>query len=481
MATIRVLMRQLSRDSLSALLDELTFDRLSTAIFFVVVATIACLMPIQSDTWWQLRAGQDFWATGQVVLEETYSHTAAGRFWMNHEWLSEAIFYVLYQVGDLPLLVGLAVVVAVANIAVTWSLMRGPTIVRLILWAVALGGVSTAWTPRPHVFTLFLVSLSAKLIVTGRERWLPLVFLVWANLHGGFTLGVGLLGAFWLAGLTSGVRTVLSRSALAAVCLVATVLTPLGFRFWEELPASLARLQLYEVQEWQGATLANPAALPFWLMVVTLVGLLYVRRRTLFRDPVDQVLIVASVLFIPLALTSLRNIPPFLVLALPAISRLLRIDLPEQASSLSRGQTRLHAGLLAGACTVAIVVVALAWSTPFPRLQWNPLSPEVVAAVDACEDPIYNSYDDGGYLIWFLPHRKVFLDSRQDPYPVALIGQDIRAQFEAEYRDMFDEHAVRCAFVRSGVPLDRRLQADGWQPRYRDETWTVLDSPGTGS
>lgn len=43
-------MQQLSRDSLSALLDTLTFDRLSTSIFFVVVAAIACLMPIQSDT-----------------------------------------------------------------------------------------------------------------------------------------------------------------------------------------------------------------------------------------------------------------------------------------------------------------------------------------------------------------------------------------------------------------------------------------------
>ena len=373
------------------------------------------------------------------------------------------------------MLVGLAVLVAVANIAVTWSLMRGPVMVRLLLWAVALSAVSIAWTPRPHVFTLFLVSVAAWLIVTARHGWLPVIFLVWANLHGGFTLGVGLLGAFWLTGLTSGARTILSRSVLAAVCLAATLLTPLGFRFWEELPASLARLQAYEVQEWQGATLTNPAAIPFWLLFAALVGLLYLRRRTLFDDPADRFLIVASVLFIPLALTSLRNIPPFLVLALPTISRLLRMEMPETVTPLPRGQTRIHAGLLAGACTVAVAVVALAWSTPLPRLQWSPLSADVVAAVDACDDPIYNSYDDGGFLIWFLPHRKVFLDSRQDPYPVELIQQDIRAQFETEYRDLFDAHGIRCAFVRSGVPLDRRLQADGWRPRYRDDVWTVLE------
>lgn len=473
-------MRPLTRDAFSDLLDGLTFDRLASALFFVMVATIACLMPVQNDTWWQLRAGQDFWETGSVVLEETYSHTAAGRFWMNHEWLSEAIFYALFQLGNLPLLVGLAVLVAVANIAVTWALMRGSTMVRLLLWAVALSGVSRAWTPRPHVFTLLLVSITAWLIVERRHRWLPVVFLVWANLHGGFTLGVGLLGAFWLTGLTSGARTILVRSVIAAVCLLATLVTPLGVRFWEELPASLSRLQAYEVQEWQAATVTNPEALPFWLSLAALVGLLYIRRRTLFDDPADRFLIVASVLFIPLALTSMRNIPPFLVLALPTISRLLRIDMPETVSPLPRSQTRIHAGLIAGACIVAVAVVAVAWSRPLPRLQWNPLSAEVIAAVDACEDPIYNSYDDGGFLIWFLPHRKVFLDSRQDPYPVELIQQDTRAQFEAEYRDMFDTNGIRCAFVRSGVPLDRRLQADGWQPRYRDAVWTVLEPAETG-
>ena len=196
-------MRPLTREVFSDLLDGLTFDRLGTTVFFVVVTTIACFMPVQSDTWWQLRAGQDFWQTGSVVLEETYSHTAAGRFWMNHEWLSEALFYALYQLGGLPLLVGLAVLVAVANIAVTWSLMRGPTMIRLLLWAVALRAVSIAWTPRPHVFTLFIVSVGAWLMVTARHRWLP-VFWYGRTSTAGFTLGVGLLGAFWLTGLTSG-------------------------------------------------------------------------------------------------------------------------------------------------------------------------------------------------------------------------------------------------------------------------------------
>ena len=84
------------RFSRSEWLDALTPERLLVCLFFVLVWTSAALMSPQSDTWWQLRAGQDFWRNGAVPLVESYSHTVNGRFWMNHEWLTHAVFYGLY-------------------------------------------------------------------------------------------------------------------------------------------------------------------------------------------------------------------------------------------------------------------------------------------------------------------------------------------------------------------------------------------------
>lgn len=457
------------------MLSRLTFERLATGVFFILVATVACLMPIQSDTWWQLRGGQEFWQTGAVPLVETYSHTAAGRFWMNHEWLSEAIFYAIFRVGGLPLLTLMAVVVATAGVGITWSLMRGPMVLRLALTGLTLGTVSIAWTPRPHVFTLLLVGVCAKLMVTGRHRWLPPLFLLWANLHGGFTLGVALLGAFGLSSLTSGFSVIARRSGLIALCLLMTLLTPLGLAFWEELPASLGRLQTYNIQEWQAPTLTNPSVLPFWASLGVLGWMGYRRRQTLFDDPVDRLLTIGALLFIPLALTSLRNVPPFFVLALPAISRALRIEQSTETPVVSPGVARMHGGILGGTAVVAIGFVAIVWGTPWPRLDWAPLSPEMITAIEECDGPLYNGYNDGGYLIWFMPERKVFMDSRQDPYPVDLILRENKAQYGAEYRELFEEYGIRCAFVSSAVPLVPRLEQDGWQVRHRDARWTVLE------
>ena len=454
--------------------DRLGLERLAAALLFVAAATIACLMPVQSDTWWQLRAGQDFWQSGAIPLEDTYTHTAAGRFWMNHEWLSEVLFYGLFSLGGLPLVTTVAAIVVMGSFALSWSMMTGSPLLKLALMGGAVGTMSIAWTPRPHVFTLLLVTVCAWLMVSGRRLWLPLLFLVWANLHGGFTLGILIVGGAVLSSLPEGYRTARTWGLLLAACVVATLATPLGVSFWEELPASLARLREYQVLEWRRASLTNFALIPFWLAGGALVILVLMRRHHLWQTPTDRLLTVAAVLLLPLALSSIRNIPPFLLLALPAVTRLLPPRLTSyRETPVGRVQANGHLAVFGVTGALALGVVATAWTTPWERLEWRPVPRAALAAVDTCAGRLYNSYDDGGYLIWFAPHRKVFIDSRQDPFPVELVRQDMRAMLEGDYQETFAEHDIECAFVRSAAPLARRLGDDGWTPLYEGPKWTV--------
>ena len=240
-------------------LDTLTPERLLVCLFFVLVWTLAALMRPQSDTWWQLRAGQDFWRDAAVPLVESYSHTVTGGFWMNHEWLTHAIFYGLYSIGGLPLLNAVAATVCTGAIAMTWSLMSGPTMIRLGLIALSILTFARGWSPRPYIFTMLLLGLTAKLLLSKRSWWLPLVFVVWANLHGGFTMGIALVGASVIAAVPDGRVAVQRRLALLGCCLIASLATPLGWTFYEELPGSLARLKTYQISEWQTPTLDNPS------------------------------------------------------------------------------------------------------------------------------------------------------------------------------------------------------------------------------
>ena len=67
------------------------------------------------------------------------------------------------------------------------------------------------------------------------------------------------------------------------------------------------------------------------------------------------------------------------------------------------------------------------------RFQWTPLPAASIAALNAASGNVYNRYDEGGYLIWFAPGRKVFLDGRQDPYPPSLIKEQMRVENSGDF------------------------------------------------
>ena len=240
--------------------------------------------------------------------------------------------------------------------------------------------------------------------------------------------------------------------------------------------------------EWQGPDRHRRLSVfPFWLALGS-AGLAWSATRLAapcWRTLTDRFLFVAS-LALRSARAHLASQHPAVPCALPAHAHpcgpggSAPEDVDTPRSHLEQGQRhpRGHPGRR-GLARGHDGRRELAWSqTRCPRLQLESRCHRdgAVAPSTACEGPLYNSYDDGGFLIWFLPERPVFLDSRQDPYPVDLIRQDIRAQLQADYADTFREHGVRCAFVRSGVPLDARLEADGWLQRYRDPVWTVWEA-----
>jgi hypothetical protein len=102
------------------------------------------------------------------------------------------------------------------------------------------------------------------------------------------------------------------------------------------------------------------------------------------------------------------------------------------------------------------------------------MSAAAAAAVAACPDPLYNRYDDGGFLLWFVPGKRVFVDSRHDPYPHQLMLDQFRAQESGQPEPLFVHHRFRCALVPPEDPLVQPLRARGWTTSFADHRWLVL-------
>jgi hypothetical protein len=454
-----------------------TFNATTTIAFLFVVFALACLMPLQSDTWWHLRAGQEMWSRRFVMLHDEFSFTAAGAYWPNHEWLSEIVFYLAYRAGGLPGLTMLTALCLTATLALSWCLMVGGPSRKLLFMAAAMPSLVPVWTVRPHVFTLLFMMVLIHLLLR-RLYWpVPLLFALWANLHGGVALGFVVVAAvalaeFWRAGRAALVRVLV----MSAACFAATLATPLGVDLWRTIPVSVQKSMANGISEWRPPALFGWRDLAFWVIAGALIAAVVARRaRTASRENAAVALVALALL--PAALRYSRNITPFVLMAAPALSR-FALPVPAPSARTPRVERYgLNVTLLAACIVVGLVAVVSAWRAPAERLQWNPLSPSVIDAVRSCPGRLYNRFDDGGYLIWFAPGVPVFVDNRQDPYPLAFLQDHLRREKSGDFEDVFAQYMLRCAFLPPESATTERLLSHGWRVTARDRRWLVLQSP----
>lgn len=454
--------------------DVLSLDRLAVVEAFVVIAALALFMQAQADTWWHLAAGRDMVKAQHIALTDTWSHTVAGGRWPNYEWLSELLMFAVYRAGGLPGVTICGALLVLAAQLCSWRLGRGPIRWRAVLMLATLSCVTIVWSPRPQLFTYCLVPLFVALLHQRQYAWSALAAVVWTNLHGGAAYAV------LLAGTAAIVAAVLDRSRLRPLVLttmaamIAGLLTPLGVGYWPAIVQSIARSRTNAIIEWQPPALTVALA-PFWLTAAALVILAARHRRqlTTFNEAFP---VAAAAVVLPLALGSLRNVAVFELLAVPAITRLIwRDDVPERARTLEPWRARLHVAILVASIGALGTGVGFRWIAAPERMGWTPMSTAAAAAIGSCRAPIYNGYNEGGILVWFVPGQPVFIDSRQDPYPVQLVQAHGQAERTGDYEPLFDQYAIQCAVFHNGSEGPARLAARGWHERFRDNQWVVLE------
>src|SRR4029077_19834100 len=179
------------------------------------------------------------------------------------------------------------------------------------------------------------------------------------------------------AALVEDRRAVPKLLLVAALCMLATSMTPLGWRFWLDMPRSLGRIRQLGIDEWAAPRLASVPLLPFWAAVVVLTGLAVTRGRALGGGPEARgagriTMCACALVLVRLARTGVRNVPPFLMLAVPAIAALWPAA-PGVAPPPQVERSSINAAVALAAAVVAAIVVTSAYANRAARLHWTPL------------------------------------------------------------------------------------------------------------
>jgi hypothetical protein len=218
----------------------LTVPRLWVAVVLGAIGVMELAqVPSAVDLAYHLKAGQLMVAGHALPRTDVLAWTTAGRPWLDQNWGAQLLLYGIWRLGGFALLTGIQVVLAVA----TWGLVaaacrRRTDNLRLIAGAV-LGGYAAGvadFSVRPQMFSLLLFAAELYLLEVARMRSrvavvIPLLMPVWANLHGAFIVGIGLLVIEALAAAWRRDRAAAARYLLVTAASVAGLLAnPWGVR-----------------------------------------------------------------------------------------------------------------------------------------------------------------------------------------------------------------------------------------------------------
>ena len=453
--------------------QQFSEEALAPALLLTVFASLALCMPPHNDTWWHLRLGREMTQQGGILLTEQLSHTAAGTpLFHNHEWLTQFLFYTLFSLGGPFLLTLGCAACVIAGIVGAWRLVVGSADVRFVGLALLLALTTLGWAVRPQAISVALFVLALYLATSDRDRWLPLLCVVWSNLHAVAIAGVIIAGCAALDAMLVARHRTRRSLVIFAACAMAPLLTPVGWHYWPRAVQVVRTVRELGIDEYRSAFQVDGIA--FLACVATFLALLATSRTPWAISRRTRVLALVAGVFAVAGLLSVRNVPLFMLAAVPAMSRLL----PEGRPRLTHRPMPVAAWVILGTVvTFAASGVAIAWRGGGARLGWAPMSAGAIEATRNCRGSLFNGFAAGGPLTWFVPDRPVFVDSRGvEAYPVSLLLRSRAADLTGDYRQLFDEFDIGCAVVESNSVMARALTREPrMRTTYADGQWRVFE------
>ena len=423
-------------------------------------ACLAVLLPVLGsllatistvDLAYHVRAGEIALDTGALPSPDTFTFTAAGLPWTDQQWGAQVAFATLFRLGGWALLaVARALLVGLVSLLVLVACRWAGAGLRLAAWLTlggfAVGLVALGLRPQLLGMVLFAATLA---ILAGRERrprlvWaIPVLVIVWANVHGSFFLGPAAVGVAWLEDVVAhrpGARRLLAVGLASAL---ATLVNPYGVGVWAYAGGVAANPTIRRlITEWQTTSPLSFAGLMLYGSIALVVVVLAVALRRSAATPggparpaVERFLRLTWPTLAWLAgLAAIgafaeRGVAWWSIGFPVALAGLLWIagrttDDGQEAPAAARGS--LVATAIVAILVLAVVALLPTWQTgdplrgPAGLLADAPAGiSEAVASAARPGDRIWNAQRWGSWLEFAVPGAPVAVDSRIELIPAA--------------------------------------------------------------
>jgi len=481
----------------------------------LLVFLMASRTPADPDMWWHLRAGEETIQAGRPLTVDTMTFTHFGDKWVNHSWLGEVVLYLFYDLGGYFGLSLYLALIASATMLVLYRSLDGSPLMRAAVIVLTCLVISPVWSPRPQQFSLlFFAGINAWLLkYLSHDKvkfWpLPLLFILWSNLHGGYSFGFMLLGITIAGMIFDQVLRPHSAEGMSwreigrlcdwtAISLLAVLINPNGLSTWQ-IPFQTVGVEVTKyIQEWESLDFHQLSNLPY---LVLLFGCFVTMGMSEKRA--TGVELAGLTLFGILSLTAQRMMGIFGLFAAVVFARHFRgsVELVTANIKMTRiGQrwfnwihTRsakavrpgfrkaLNLTLVAVLAMAGLIKLAIASHPIMVDKAVNAYYP--VKAVDMLKQigekgNLLSDYGWGGYLDWRLRDFPVYLDGRADLYSDEEFFEWLDLiEAKPGWEEKLGSFKVKYILLPPEMKLVEAAELQNWQVLFQDETSVLLKKP----
>ena len=465
------------------------------SLLFLVFITALFLFPAaplhDADTGWHIMAGH-YMVNNHIIPQiNVFSYTAGNYRWLNVSWLWDVIMAEFDTWGGLYFASVIAIFTGGLIIALlAWLCLQNGAGAIATSFVIGLGGIAfaAAVMPRPHLVTVLFMLLFTIIMQrfdsdpkSNRKYLLllPLIMVLWANMHGGFLSGFTIIGAYFIQYT---LEKKFASARLLAVCGIVTLLAvfanPWGVDIFTIVYRVLGGPLKPYIGEWRSPT--------NWDNYLYLGLAAFIWVVTAPKNKLAEKIIVAF--WLVEAFLALRNLPIFIVASAPMLARgvdFLFGEKPKFIAWEARYKKFLSLNAVSNFSIGAVVFAILFFASPewknitnFSLESENYPKKEIDFALQNYPDQRYlNSYGSGGYVIYESQGKiKTFMDGRAETaFPPETVNDYLKYfRKDKDWEKILDKYQVNGAIVNDHADMAFFKQNPGWRQVYDGGAATIF-------
>lgn len=460
---------------------------------FVFVFIGALFQPNDPDLGWHLKYGQYFFDHLSILRANTFVTDMPGYQWVNLSWGTDLITYLLFRTGGFLALSLASSVVITATFyffAKAWKLDFFEKVLIfpfLIFLQDSLISVSFRGQLLSILFLSILVFILKRYGDGSRKVLysLPPLFLLWANIHGQFSIGLGIL-AIWL--FSEIVQKIINKKekkeifqvmkmpgVVLIASILATLLNPFGIGIYLESLKYVGNPLLFAITEY----LPPPVLSSVWWNQI-LVGFLLLGGLLIFLFDGSWKKRISDISFVSILYAASMMVKRyswsmyyFTIPFLKPIASFIKPDKKSQINSMG--------GVIIMIAIVYVVILKMPFSQ-YANMSWDVFCRDYYACsaggvkvLDGMKTGrLMNLYAWGGWLVWEHPEIETSIDGRMHLWKDEK-GFSAYAQYYDFEQDVnsVDDSTYQTVYMSKDKPVYNRLkllvEEKKWKQVFEDD------------